>query len=81
MMSFRLIGLAPLCALLALAAVLPGCESVDERLVFSDGIFTDKKKKKPPPPPPPGSELSSQPWSRPEKDWEGGRPAFMPTSN
>jgi hypothetical protein len=40
-----------------------------------------KKKPKPPPPPPPGSDLSTQPWARPEKDWEGGRPAFMPGSS
>lgn len=40
-----------------------------------------KKKPKPPPPPPPGSDLSTQPWARPEKDWEGGRPAFMPSTN
>jgi len=40
-----------------------------------------KKKPKPPPPPPPGSDLSTQPWARPEKDWEGGRPAFMPGTN
>jgi hypothetical protein len=42
---------------------------------------TPKRKPKPPPPPPPGSDLSSQPWARPEKDWEGGRPAFMPSTN
>ena len=40
-----------------------------------------KKLPKPPPPPPPGSELSTQPWARPEKDWEGGRPSFMPGNN
>jgi hypothetical protein len=55
--------------LAALALAVIGCES------------TDKKNKKPPPPPPPGSELSSQPWARPEKEWEGGRPAFLPAYN
>ncbi len=60
-------GNAAVLAMLALLAV--SCET------------TEPKKKRPLPPPPPGSELSSQPWSRPEKDWEGGKPAFMPTSN
>ena len=57
--------------LLGLAIALGACASTAE----------PKKKPKPPPPPPPGSDLSTQPWSRPEKDWEGGRPAFMPSSN
>jgi hypothetical protein len=55
-------------AFAALAVALAGCESTE-------------KNKKPPPPPPPGSELSSQPWARPEKEWEGGRPAFLPAYN
>ncbi len=42
---------------------------------------SQKKKPKPPPPPPPGSDMSSQPWARPEKDWEGGRPAFLPNQD
>ena len=54
---------------LATLAVLCACQT------------TETKKKKPPPPPPPGSDLSTQPWSRGEKDWELGRPAFMPQYN
>jgi hypothetical protein len=54
-------------------------------VLFALGACTSasepKKKPKPPPPPPPGSDLSTQPWARPEKDWEGGRPSFMPGSN
>lgn len=59
--------LAALAALVVLGACTTGSEP--------------KKKPKPPPPPPPGSDLSTQPWARPEKDWEGGRPAFMPSTN
>lgn len=50
-------------------------------LVTTSCATTEPKKKRPTPPPPPGSDLSSQPWSRPEKDWEGGKPAFMPGSH
>ncbi|MFN0125392.1 MAG: hypothetical protein ACKV19_01755 [Verrucomicrobiales bacterium] len=67
--SFQFIIHIAAAALVALSMV--GCTTGSE----------PKKKPKPPPPPPPGSELSSQPWARPEKDWEGGRPAFLPSQN
>jgi hypothetical protein len=66
-MSLRL----PAFAAVAVAVVLQaGCETTEQ-----------KKNRKPPPPPPPGSELSTQPWARSEKDWELGRPAFLPSTN
>lgn len=55
---------AAACVMMALLAI--ACET------------TEPKKKRPPPPPPPGSDLSSQPWNRPEKAWETGKPAFLP---
>lgn len=47
-------------------------------LMLCTGCETTDPGAKPPPPPPPGSDLSTQPWARGEKDWELGRPAFMP---
>jgi hypothetical protein len=62
--------LASLVLLAVVAAGAVGCETTGQ-----------KKNRKPPPPPPPGNEMSTQPWARGEKDWELGRPAFLPTTN
>lgn len=63
---------------LACAALvwLPGCQTPEDP--NGPGY---KPKKRPTPPPPPGSDISSQPWAKPEKEWEGGKPAFMPSTN
>ncbi len=53
-------------------------------VLFLAGCATteDSANKPKPPPPPPGGDLSLQPWSRPEKGWEGGGGMFgMPQSH
>ena len=59
----------------------PGVIAVAAVALIASCETTEKKNRKPPPPPAPGSDLSTQPWARGDKDWELGRPAFLPESH